>query len=266
VLNSGYRKGKRVFRCKPSTLEPEEFHVYCPKALAGIQSLPGTLAHRSIRIQMLPIAGSERVEDFDFERADREARELRLRLRSFAQHSQDPLRDEVYPEQPDELDARGKQIWRILFRIADLAGGVWPQEARQAALALSAGSEQAQERSLGVERLAAIRDVFTKDPMPSFELVAALTLGDEPWCEWLNPSTLAKKLKPYGIRPRTIRLADGHTPKGYHREQFEEALARYLPPEAATSATTHYPSQKQAATKPPQKHPCGGYEGTRKPA
>jgi hypothetical protein len=29
--------------------------------------------------------------------------------------------------------------------------------------------------------------------------------------------------------PRTIKLSDGHTAKGYHREDFREAFARYLP-------------------------------------
>jgi hypothetical protein len=44
---------------------------------------------------------------------------------------------------------------------------------------------------------------------------------------------LARLLKPYGIRGRTIRLADGATPRGYLRQDFEETLKRYCPPETS---------------------------------
>lgn len=90
-------------------------------------------------------------------------------------------------------------------------------------------------------------------------------------------SKLARKLKPYKtiggepIQPRVIKLADGSTPRGYHKEDFRGAWERYLPTPAsiplgastsATSATyegkTVAPSQSgctepqtnaQAATK-----------------
>jgi hypothetical protein len=44
-------------------------------------------------------------------------------------------------------------------------------------------------------------------------------------------------LKPYGIKPHTIRLPDGSTPKGYLLEDFADTWNRYIPT-AATSATT----------------------------
>ena len=55
ILNSGYKAGKRVFRIGgPQRNELQEFDVFCPKALAGLKDLPGTLAHRSIPIAMKP--------------------------------------------------------------------------------------------------------------------------------------------------------------------------------------------------------------------
>jgi hypothetical protein len=38
ILNAGYRRGPaaKVFRCHPTTLKPQEFEVFCPKAFAGI--------------------------------------------------------------------------------------------------------------------------------------------------------------------------------------------------------------------------------------
>jgi len=40
---------------------------------------------------------------------------------------------------------------------------------------------------------------------------------------------LARMLKPFGILAHSIRLDDGSTPKGYKRDSFADAWARYLP-------------------------------------
>jgi hypothetical protein len=43
---------------------------------------------------------------------------------------------------------------------------------------------------------------------------------------------MARLLRPFGIRPRTIRLGtqQTNTARGYLREQFEAAWAAYCPP------------------------------------
>src|SRR3989442_564274 len=69
-----------------------------------------------------------------------------------------------------------------------------------------------------------------------------------PWPEWrdgkpITPRQLAALLRPYEIVPRTIRLDDDSTAKGYHLEAFAEAFDRYLPPEGgAPSVTTSQPN------------------------
>jgi Protein of unknown function (DUF3631) len=45
---------------------------------------------------------------------------------------------------------------------------------------------------------------------------------------------LAAMLRPFGIRPHTIRIGSS-TPKGYELKDFEDAFARYLPKNDATS-------------------------------
>jgi len=37
-------------------------------------------------------------------------------------------------------------------------------------------------------------------------------------------------LVPFGIRSGTVRFSDGQTAKGYYRNDFSDAWARYLPP------------------------------------
>jgi Protein of unknown function (DUF3631) len=95
--------------------------------------------------------------------------------------------------------------------IADIAGGEWPRRARRAALALS--GEQAIEDDNGTQLLSDIRSVFTDEQMKSETLVDRLKeLEDRPWAEFgrtgkgLTQNTLAKLLKPYKVRPTTIRL------------------------------------------------------------
>jgi hypothetical protein len=67
-------------------------------------------------------------------------------------------------------------------------------------------------------------------------------------------SKLASRLKGYKtpagdkIKPRTIKLADGSTAKGYHRSDFEEAWKRWLPaspPPTVTNVTNvTFPGEK----------------------
>src|SRR5206468_36333 len=84
------------------------------------------------------------------------------------------------------------------------------------------------------------------DRVTTADLVADLVADAEsPWVEFhkgkpITAAGLARLLKPFGISSRTIWLSgesDGgpdrnttkeKTKKGYHRERFEDAWARYL--------------------------------------
>jgi hypothetical protein len=94
-----------------------------------------------------------------------------------------------------------------------------------------------------------VRGVFEEhatDKLSSAALVEALAdIEEAPWGEWRGkPITVhgvARLLKRFEIRPRTIRLEDA-TPKGYHREQFEDIWARYLPTPPIRTAITPQPA------------------------
>jgi hypothetical protein len=59
------------------------------------------------------------------------------------------------------------------------------------------------------------------------------TLDESPWADIrgkpLNDRGLAARLRPYGIKSRTIRIGET-TLKGYRRADFLSAWKRYLPP------------------------------------
>lgn len=61
------------------------------------------------------------------------------------------------------------------------------------------------------------------------------------------PLQLARKLKPFGIRPKLLRLAVGVS-RGYERAAFEDVFTRYAPSTASlpvTPVTSAQPSQKE---------------------
>jgi len=244
VLNSGYRKGKKAWRCVPRSHEVRPFNVFCPKALSGLRELPGTLAHRSIPIAMKPPLPSDLFEDFDTEQAFGEAEDLRRNLEAWATESTELLsRPELKPAKLPDLDARGNEIWRLLFRIADQAGGNEPERARAAARELSGADRRHQDASAGIKLLAHIRGVFTGERMFCGALVTALNeIDDAPYGGWnmgagISTRELGKKLVPYGVRAKVIRIGEGRT-KGYEREQFEDAWSRYLSRSAPSKGDT----------------------------
>jgi hypothetical protein len=133
-----------------------------------------------------------------------------------------------------------------MLAIADAVSPAWGAKAREAAVWF-AGEQQ--EEDVGVRLLADIRDFDAGvgvDVMFSSALADALVdIDDAPWEAWcgvhdnhaprrLGQAELAKLLKPFGIRPRSIfppggRQARGSSRKGYRRSQFIGAWAAYCP-------------------------------------
>ncbi len=181
------------------------------------------------------------------------------RLAAWAEQSVDELA-EAWPDLPAELDDRAHDTAEPLLAIADMAAGEWPERACAALIELRNGDRQDDTGELGIQVLAAVRVAFAAaDKMPTAALLEQLNSDEEaPWHGWreggLSARSLAGYLRAFGVRSRTIRLADGTTPKGYHRDDFEDAWARFLPEtshENASSATTAQPSQKRASPDPP---------------
>src|SRR5947207_1738030 len=52
ILNAGHRRGDRVPRCVGASMKVVEFEAFCAKVLAGIGTLPDTVADRSIPIRL----------------------------------------------------------------------------------------------------------------------------------------------------------------------------------------------------------------------
>jgi transposase InsO family protein len=248
LLNAGFtRDTAYVIRCVGDDHTPTRFNVWGAKALCGIGKIADTLADRSIPLRLRRKLTGERT--VKLRHADPETfAELVSKLARFAIDNREALRT-ARPFEVEGLNDRANDCWEPLFAVAEVAGGDWPSIARSAAVALHGVEEEAP--SIGTELLASIQDAFdTKRSatLATATLLEALAEDEEaPWAAWnrgkpMTAHQLAKRLSEFGIKPTTIRIGL-RTPKGYRREQFEEAFRRYLSAGAPqTSATPQQPS------------------------
>ena len=88
-------------------------------------------------------------------------------------------------------------------------------------------------------------------------MTALIAIEGRPWAEFgkyqkpITQNQLARLLEPYEIKPKNVRLADGHVPKGYERAQFVESWDIYLnkePSEPAPSDPSTTDSNRYTAT------------------
>lgn len=237
LLNAGNRRGAVIPRCVGAKMdEVKDFPVYCPKVLAGIDlgsRFPETLRDRSVPIRMVRKTGAEPVERFRARHVRLEIEPLIAEMTAWADSAVDWL-EEAEPDLPDELDDRKAEACEPLFAIADMARGTWPADARRAAINLSAGSD-ADSEALGTMMLAKLHEIFgDRHAVTTVEIVGAvnedetLPFGGFSAGSGLDSRGLARLLKPYGVRPTSVRIGD-KTPKGYRRDDLADAWARYVP-------------------------------------
>jgi len=278
LLNAGNRRGTAVPRCVGPSMQLVDFATFCAKALAGIGDLPDTVGDRSIVIRLARKRPDEAARRFRRREALEPAEPIAQELASWAQDAIGDL-ELARPAIPTALDDRAEEVWEPLLAIADLAGGTWPERAWHAALELSGGRE-AEDEALGPWLLRDIRAIFDQrgvDRLSSADLAASLNeIEESPWGDIrgreLDPRSLARRLKRFSVRPRTVRLDDGTTPKGYPLDVFEDLFARYLgvserhtdttrmdTGSAADSEAPHMADEK--SRKPAWANDCGGVAG-----
>jgi hypothetical protein len=257
VINSGWTRGQGVPRCHPDTHEPEIFSTFAPKivAMKG-RNLPDTTLSRSIIITMRPRRASDPKEHAaDFDHLDNETfTRLRSQLMRWVADNADAI-VKATPEIPPGFHNRRRANWVPLLAIAEAGGGEWKTKAWTAARAIEAVAATF-DPSIGVQLLWAIKVAFKereedenrtkdKDRITSVGLMRYLDADETaPWATYNKGKSISQRqiaglLKPYGIRPRNIRLDDGSIQKGYLREWFTDVFERYCTsPDTQISAQT----------------------------
>jgi putative DNA primase/helicase len=170
---------------------------------------------------------------------------VRRRLARFAMDAR-PALERADPAIPAHLHDRAADNWRVLFAIADAAGGDWPSRAHAACIALSASQTDAE--TIGATLLSDIQTAFVMKGGPVKLSSADLcqTLADDeasPWAAFgrsekpITPAALARLLKRFKIAPKVLRNGS-NVWRGYECDAFTDAWSRYLNPDIPPQSVT----------------------------
>ena len=232
IVNAGWSRGTRIPR------QGRWYDPFCPKILGilGKTKLPRTIASRSIILKMWPKKPDEKAEDFAYA-DDPEFSTIRRKLARWAADNVRIIKD-LKPPLPPDFNNRLNANWKLLLQIAQHAGGGWPEQACRSAIYLSRAPY---EPSVGVQLLAALRAMFTKNrtEITSEQVVQELVADpDSPWHEYCGRGPITKNqvaalLRDYDIRPVVVHPTKraNFSRHGYRAVQFEDAFARFLPHE-----------------------------------
>jgi putative DNA primase/helicase len=239
ILNAGHRKGGQVLRLVGDQHEPRAFNVYAPAGIAMIGNLPETLKDRSITVEMRRKTASEARSRIT-RATEREATELASKAARWAADNAAALDPDAEPSMPSSLHDRAADNWRPLFIIARAIGPNAVKSVTDACIALSGAvpNDDDDPNRLPQMLLEDMQEIFNgagASKITTDGLLAGLTLMEgRPWRAFdhgrqITAWGLAKLLSGFGIRPKTIKLPDGKTAKGYQRADCADAWTRYLP-------------------------------------
>lgn len=237
LLNAGHQRNRPTLRVSGPNHEVAKFPTFAMAALAGIGDLPDTIMDRSVMIRMRRRGPGEKVAEFRTVRDTPALHAVRDRLVAWL----GPLYDTAMGLTPPmPVEDRAADTWEPLVAVADLAGGTWPAAARAACLAMTRHeAEQEQDNSaLNLRLLADIRRAFAVEGNPALLRTGRLLsiLNDDtesPWPEYKDKGLTARGLqlllKDYGISASSHRFPGDSQARGFTREQFADAWARYCP-------------------------------------
>ena len=262
IVNTSWTRGAKVPRQVKTNGEWQTywFNIFCPKIFGHVllppaKPLPRTIARRCVSIKIWPKRVDEHVEAFGYQDDD-ELAVLRRKLARFA-NDQAKAIAEINPTFPAGFNNSVKDNWKLQLAVAELAGGDWPERARQAAAFIAGkivGSQGAQLFAAFHAMCAArLKSGATDIVIPSGEAVAFLKDFDPHWATTyrgsdghpgeITPNKLAALLRHYEIAPEKGTRDDrsrGYAIRrhGTWSDQWLEMFARYCPglPDFRTSA------------------------------
>ncbi|MEU7934318.1 DUF3631 domain-containing protein [Micromonospora echinofusca] len=266
LLNAGHQRNRPAIRWDAAAQKVEKIPTFSMAALAGIGAMPDTIEDRAVVIRMRRRAPGEQVAPY---RHRRDSPALRALARQLTGWLRANLRNLETAEPAMPVEDRAADTWEPLVAVADLAGGDWPQRARQACEALNAerdGNAVPSDRiRLLTDCRAAFRAINAVDnqgrpAIPSSVLLDKLRTDPEaPWAEYgkagtgLTAMKLGQLLAEYEIRSANIRFGSAYGQvKGYYQADFTDAWNRYCPaPNTVPQGEASQPSQPSPPSSAP---------------
>lgn len=255
ILNSGYKRGGTrpvLVPAKGGTWDVDEMTTYAPVAMAGNNpDLPEDTKSRCIRVLLLPDFDGT-AEESDWELLDEDADALGDRLAAWAETVRDQVRTNR-PTLPEEVKGRGRERWSPLLRVAEAAGGRWPEVVRDLAKRDMERIKNEREEGLAVQKphvtlLHHIHDVWGEGEtfIATDDLLARL-IARYPQ-SWGTASGFGKDLTPQRMGRMLVnsynihshRESDGDRRRGYLLSSVKPAFAGFgLEVSPVTGRTGH---------------------------
>ena len=247
ILNAGFDKRSAVkWVCVGDDHTPTAFNLFCPQVIAGIGSIPDTVADRSLKIDLKRKLRSEKVAKL----RRRGTAALDELAQKCARWADDNVRElmTAEPEAPERLNDRAADGWELLFAIADQIGEPWARRARLAATKLSGGEYSVDDESVGTQLLSDIYEVLkdhppapkdspaVQDKVSSANLTTWLvSLEDRPWIEFtrgrpMTQNQLARQLRKFQVKPKVGKRGARPSASCYSRAELLDLCARHVEP------------------------------------
>lgn len=174
-LNSSFdRDGAKIGKCVPlpgGGYDEREFSTWAATWIAGIKKIPETVEDRSVVLRLKRKLPGEKVARFRAKDGG-EFDILKRKIARFVIDNEQRIRD-IEPDMPEALSAAGDRApdaWEPLVAIADVAGGAWPERARNAALALAGVDAAPLDGDIDIALLSDISQIL--DACDAFEPTA----------------------------------------------------------------------------------------------
>ena len=256
VFNGGYKASGSRIKMNNDNIGTIKLSTFTPKIFAGIEiPLADSTMSRCITLEIKKATNKEldTIEEFYLEDIDPAGIIINDMWSEWAEGMSESFKAKKVMKLPDKLDPRGKEIWKPMLRIAELAGKEWYQKAWDACLNLAI---KPREKDASEHVLEDIKKVFEDLGNPtrieSQVLVNALMKYEESgWYEYkgngLTVHNLPKLLRRFHadtagtkrIQPTKWAGAGGETKRGYLLADFKAAWSRLdQSSEVATSATS----------------------------
>ena len=242
ILNGGHNRltayAERTERTPDGNFVVVRFPSFAAIAFSGINEMKETLQTRSIIILLKRAGQGEQPEHLEDEVSPR-LLELRRKLIRWAQ---DLSSLPAVARHPELLNRKGDN-WKPLRRIAEVAGGEWPERILATALRRGTGGDASEaDQNVATALLAALWEIFAierKVRVDTPTLVHKLREMDEGRWEEANRG---KPITEYYLREK-LKLLIPHTPaarkarewheggkkhRGYTEDLFEDSWFRYL--------------------------------------
>jgi hypothetical protein len=201
----------------------QRYSCWCPKVVAMIGKVPDTIADRSIVVHLT----RKLIDEICAPLHELNPAVIKSKCARFALDERQKIA-QFEKIRGEGLNDRAADTFDPLYVIARLAGVQWVSKLHAAALGLSPAGSKSSAAELLLEIYAMLvvtgrKKIFTRSLAEILREESAV-LKDSA----INELKISDLLRPYGIKPSLIRMGK-QVARGYTREDFSEALARYVP-------------------------------------